>query len=53
MVCQPGCDVINFEVNLIFLIRPSFKSRQKLKCLENENSFKEKIFLEGQGPTLR
>ena len=21
IVCQPGCDVINFEINLIFLIK--------------------------------
>ena len=31
IVCQPGCDVIKFEINLIFLI--------KLKYLENEKSF--------------
>ena len=23
-VCQPGCDAINFEINLIFLIKPPF-----------------------------
>ena len=38
-----GCDVKNFEINLIFLIRPSFymskKSRRKFKYLENEKSF--------------
>ena len=38
-----GCDVINFEINLIFLIKPFFymtkKSRQKLKYLENDKSF--------------
>ena len=22
IVCEPGCDVINFEVNLNFLIKP-------------------------------
>ena len=37
------CDVINFEINLIFLIKPFFymtkKSRQKLKYLENDKSF--------------
>ena len=22
IVCKPGCDVMNFEVNLIFLIKP-------------------------------
>ena len=43
IVCEPGCDVMNFEVNLIFLIKPFFlhdkKSGQKLKYLENEKSF--------------
>ena len=24
IVCQPGCDFINFEINLIFLIKPIF-----------------------------
>ena len=39
----PGCDVVNFEIILIFLIKPFFymtkKSRQKFRCLENENIF--------------
>ena len=43
----PGCDVINFEINLIFLIKSLFymttKSRQKFKYFENEKSFKDKI----------
>ena len=43
IVCQSGCDVINFEISLIFLIKPfcytTKKSRQKLKYLENEKSF--------------
>ena len=42
-----GCDVINFEVNLLILIKPFFyltkKSRQKFKYLENEKSFKDGI----------
>ena len=33
ILCKPGCDVINFEINLIFLFKPFFyitkKSRQK------------------------
>ena len=45
--CKPGCDVINFEINLIFLIKPFFlhakKSRQKFNYLENEKSFKDEI----------
>ena len=43
IICLPGCDVINVEINLIFLIKPfcykTEKSRQKLKYLENEKSF--------------
>ena len=42
-VCESGCDVITFEINLIFLIKPFFymkkKSRQKFKYLENKKSF--------------
>ena len=41
MVCKPGCDVMNFEVNLIFLIKPFFLHEQKLVTktyLENEKS---------------
>ena len=38
----PSCDALDFEVNLIFLIKPFFcmtkKSRQ-FKYLENEKSF--------------
>ena len=43
IVCQPGCDVINFKIDLIFLIDlflyMTKKSRQKLKYLKNEKSF--------------
>ena len=39
----PGCDVINFEIDLIFLINPFFymtkKSRQIFKYLQNEKTF--------------
>ena len=42
-----GCDVINFEINLIFLIKPFLymtkKSRQKFKYLENEITLKVKL----------
>ena len=39
-----GCDVINFEINRIFLMKPFFcktkkTSRQKIKYLEKEKSF--------------
>ena len=40
IVCSLGSDVINFETNLMFPIKPFFcmteKSTQKLKYLENE-----------------
>ena len=43
IVCEPGCDVINFKLNPIFQIKPFLyitkKPRQKLKYLENEKSF--------------
>ena len=43
IISFPGCDVINFEINLICLIKPFFyktkNSRQKFKYLENEKSF--------------
>ena len=43
IVCKPGFDVIDFEINLIFLIKPfsyiTIKSRQKFKYLENEKNF--------------
>ena len=37
-LCFPCCDVINFENNVIFLIKPFFY-QQNLKYLENEMSF--------------
>ena len=47
IVCFPGCDVINFEINLIFLIKPFFymnkNSRQKFKYIESEKSFQGEI----------
>ena len=43
IVCLPGCNLIKFEINLSFLIKPfcymTKKSRQKLKYLETEKSF--------------
>ena len=51
LVCFPGRDVKNFEINLIYLIKPFFymtkKSSQKPKYLGNEKSFyrvKQKAF---------
>ena len=47
IVCFPDFDVINFETNLTFLIRPFLyltkKSRQKFKYLENKKIFKGEI----------
>ena len=44
MVCWPDLDVMNFEINLTFLIKQFFlhdqqKSGQKFKYLEKEKSF--------------
>ena len=45
-VCFPYCDTINFEINLVLLLKPFFymtkKSGQKFKYLENEKSFSSK-----------
>ena len=30
VACKPGCDVMNFEVNLIFLIEPFLQHYQKV-----------------------
>ena len=42
-ICFQGCDVIDFEIDIIFLIKLFFymtkKSRQKFKYLQNEMSF--------------
>ena len=46
IVCKPGCDVMNFEADLIFLIKPFFvrpKSRDKnLNILRTKRAFKMK-----------
>ena len=36
---QPGCEVINFEINPLFIICMTNKSWQSVKYLENEKSF--------------
>ena len=42
-VFLPGCETINFEINIIFLIKQFFymtkKSRQKFKHLKNMKTF--------------
>ena len=51
LVCQPGCDVMNFEINLIFLFKPLLymtkNAKQKFNYLKNEKSFpvEKKTFL--------
>ena len=43
IICRPGYDIMNFEVKLIFLIKPFYLHDQdfvtKTKYLENEKSF--------------
>ena len=47
ITCLPCCNVVNFEIKLVFLIKPFLymtrKSRQKLRYLENEKSFQGEI----------
>ena len=41
IVCFAGFDVINFEINLIFLIKPFFQMRKNQdENFENEKSFR-------------
>ena len=47
ILCSPGCDVINFKINLIFLIKSGFFTRPKsqdkdLKILRTTRAFKMK-----------
>ena len=43
IVSYPGCDGIDFKINLVFLIKQFFymtkKSRQRFQYLENEKNF--------------
>ena len=42
IVCFPGCDVINFEIKLILLIKPFYmtkESSKKLKHLRTKRAF--------------
>ena len=47
IVYCPDCDVIKFEINLIFLLKPLLymnkKPRQKFKYLVNEKRFEGEI----------
>ena len=46
-ICCPACDVIYFEFNCSFLIKPfsyiTKKSEQKCKCLDIKKSFSHEI----------
>ena len=46
IVCEPGCDVVNFEVTLTFLIKQIFLRDQKVKTkiniLRTKKAFKTK-----------
>ena len=48
IVCKPGCDAMNFEVNLVFLIKPFFlhdqkrRGKKKLNILTTKTAFKMK-----------
>ena len=41
IVCKPRCDVINYEINLIFLIQPFFPTWPKIRD-KNLNIFRTK-----------
>ena len=47
IVSFSGCDFMNFETNVIFLMKPFFymtkKSRQKLKYLENKENLQAEV----------
>ena len=47
IVCFPDCDVMNFDINLVFLIQPSFdvtrNSSQKFKYFGKEKSSEDEI----------
>ena len=36
ILCQPNCDVKNFEIDLIFLIKPFILKSQEQKCKYRE-----------------
>ena len=52
IVCSPGCDVINIEINLIFLMKPFFLHEQKVKTKRAFIEVNKTIFLEGESPTF-
>ena len=42
IVCYPGCDVMDCEINLIFLIEPFFLHDQKVMTKKNLNILRTK-----------
>ena len=42
-VCFPGCDAMNFETNLIFLIKPVFYMIKMLRKKVTKRAFKVKM----------
>ena len=49
IACFPGCDIINYKMTIIFLMKPFFHmikmSRQKFKYLQKENREIKSIFI--------
>ena len=47
IIFKPGCDVMNFEINLIFPIKPFFSTLPKIhhKNLKSDSHFPKKIVL--------
>ena len=39
IACKPGCDVINFEIKLKFIIKPSFPNNQNVKANKYANKY--------------
>ena len=59
IVCKPKCDAMNFEANVIFLIKPSFLHDRKMVAKTFFIIFRgfsskqiRQTFLEGESPTL-
>ena len=43
LVSWPGCDVMNFEITLMFLIKPFFLYSQKVKTKRTKRAFNMKL----------
>ena len=40
MICCPGCEIVNFEINLSFLIKPLINQEVKTKILISQEQKK-------------